>query len=51
MALPPLDAEGVKLTVARCQPAVAFTPVGAPGAVFVAKLAVTVQAPVICPVV
>ena len=31
MGLPPSDAGGVKLTVARALPAVALTPVGAPG--------------------
>jgi hypothetical protein len=33
MALPPFDAGGVKLTVARVLPGVALTPVGAPGTV------------------
>jgi len=33
MALPPFDAGGVKNTWARALPAVALTPVGAPGVV------------------
>jgi hypothetical protein len=33
MTLPPFDAGGVKMTVARALPAVAVTAVGAPGTV------------------